>query len=347
MTSGPAIMPNRRAARYSGGLRRRRATAFSAPVKLRWTNLVAWTALLACPIAAAPWLAGLHWTCDNAACFAVQAMAVLILAAIALATARRFALAGVAAAFAIVAAAAVVPDWVRSSTTAVAAEPRQPPLRVMAMNLLRINRDGQREALARIREFAPDVLLCSELTPRWHRLLAPQLTELPHRICRPHAGYFGIGLFSRHPLREGEPRPLAFDWAPAIRAVIAAPAGDVGFLGVHTPRPGNAPRCIERDRALASIADALQGFPQRRIVAGDFNATPWNHAFAAMRTANQLSGGTTSAWRPTWPSSWPMPLRIPIDHILLGGSLTLLDAGVGATFGSDHLPLTAIIAIAD
>jgi endonuclease/exonuclease/phosphatase (EEP) superfamily protein YafD len=260
-----------------------------------------------------------------------------------LAAARRTGWAITAAAFALCAALAVVPEWLRGPVVAAEAHAAGGRLRVMAMNLLRSNDAGFQDALQRIRAFEPDVLFCSEATPEWHAWLAAQLTELPHRAARPDPGYFGVALFSRWPLEGACVIPLGVEWAPAVRAVVRSPAGDVGVLGVHTPRPGAGRRCAERDRALAAIAPALADLPAARIVLGDFNATPWNHAFAAMRAAAGLAAGTTDAWRPTWPAHLPFFLRLPIDHVLLGGPLALEHAPVGAAFGSDHLPLTATI----
>ena len=37
------------------------------------------------------------------------------------------------------------------------------------------------------------------------------------------------------------------------------------------------------------------------------------------------------------------PLRVPIDHVLIGGALAADASSAGAAFGSDHLPLLATL----
>ena len=81
------------------------------------------------------------------------------------------------------------------------------------------------------------------------------------------------------------------------------------------------------------------------VVLGDFNATPWNDAFQAMRRECGLSAGSTRWWLPSWPDPLPGLLRVPIDHVLVGGDLTVVDARLGPSIGSDHRPVLATIRV--
>ena len=317
------------------------------PKHLRLDNVLLLFALLAMPVAVAPWLARAHWSIDLVACFPVQAMGLLVLAALWLAVCRRWRAAGACALFAAIAAAAVVPDWLRTppgpGPTAAAAE--TPPVRLLALNLLRGNHDHVAEALAVVRAERPDVLFCSEVTPEWCAGLAEALTELPHRHLAADAGYYGVALFSRWPLTDATTIPLGTPYAPALRATIAAPHGPLGLLGVHTPRPGDARRNQERDRALAAIPAAVRGLPRAHLVLGDHNATPWTPTLRALLDDGSLRAATFATWLPSWPTQWPLPLRIPIDHALLGPGLDLVEVHVGEGFGSDHLPLAVAVRI--
>jgi endonuclease/exonuclease/phosphatase (EEP) superfamily protein YafD len=214
---------------------------------------------------------------------------------------------------------------------------------VLSLNLLRGNHDRLAAALQVVRDEAADVVFCAEVTPEWLAGLAAGLPEFPHRCLRADEGYFGVALFSRWPLQQAEVVPLGVSWAPAIRAIVATPAGPLGVLGVHTPRPGNAERCRQCDAALAAVPAALASLPAAHVVLGDCNATPWNHGFRAMRAATGLASATDGGWHPTWTAAWPLPLRIPIDHILISPAVGARDATVGPSFGSDHLPLAATL----
>ncbi|MBL8729615.1 MAG: endonuclease/exonuclease/phosphatase family protein [Planctomycetes bacterium] len=306
-------------------------------MRLRPTNLVALLALPAFPPALAPFVAGLHWTIDLLACFAVQAMGALLLAAAVLFAARRWRLALLCLAGGLLAAAAVVPDW----CTGPAAPAAGPTLRLLSLNLLRGNEANAAAAVATVRASEADVVFCSEATPGWLAGLQPLLADDPHHHRAADPGYYGTLLLSRLPLVDARSLPLGVDWAPAVRAVVRAPAGDVGLLAVHTPRPGGRERGRNRDLALAAIPAALRGLPPQRVVFGDFNITPWNHAFGRLVADAELEPASARAFRATWPAALPWPLRVPIDHVLLGGGMQLVRCTVGASFGSDHLPLAA------
>lgn len=297
-------------------------------------------ALPACPVAVAPYVAHWHWSLDLLACFPVQALGWLLLAAAALVAARRARAALPLLACAAAAAATVVPTWLHARP---AGAPDGAIVRVLALNLLRSNEGALARALAEVAAHDPDVLFCSEVTPGWLAGLAPALPQLPYRCVRADPGYFGVALFSRWPLAESAVIPLGYAWAPAVRAVVTTPTGALGVLGVHTPRPGDGPRCAERDRALAAVPATLASLPPQHVVLGDCNATPWNAAFRSLLAATGLREARGGGWLPTWPSMLPWPLRIPIDHVLVGEGIGVAGCDVGGDFGSDHLPLSATL----
>lgn len=309
-------------------------------MRMRPSNLVLLCALPAFPVAIAPLLARWHWVIDLLACFPVQAMGWLLLSGAALAIARRWWPAASCGLAAGVAALSVVPEWC-ASPPVVSAAPARTALRVLSLNLLRGNEANVARALAVLRDGAPDVVFCSELTPAWLAALEPGLRELPHRCVQADAGYYGAALFARWPLTDARVIPLGVEWAPAIRAVVATPAGPVGVLGVHTPRPGGRERGELRNRALAAIPKALAGLPAAHCVLGDFNATPWNPAFTDLLAAAGLEVATRG--ETTWPAQLPSPLRVPIDHVLISRALAADDARALTAFGSDHLPLLATL----
>lgn len=314
-------------------------------MRFRITNCLALLTLPAFLPAVAALVQGRHWLLDLPACFVVQALGTLTAGAVALAFARRFRLATVWALGALLAAAAVVPAWWNAPQrlAASAAVPAR-SLRVLAVNLERGGEAHAEAALAAIRERDPDLLFLCELTPAWLAALAQGLTNLPHRFVAADPGYYGTGLFARQPLERAETCTVGSAWAPAIRAVLMAPDGPIGVLGVHTPRPGRGTRCAERDRALAAIPAALLPLPPTRLVLGDFNATPWNGAFGELLAATGLVDAGGDTFVPTWPSNLPWPLRVPIDHVLVTADLGIVEVAAGPAFGSDHLPFGGTLA---
>lgn len=317
------------------------------PVKARWTNIVTLLTAPAVLGAVAPYCANWHWTIDLLACFPVQSCHWLLVGGATLALGRKWLPASIFATFSVIAAIAIMPGWFAQNNFPDIGESGS-RIRVLSLNLLHSNDKGHATVLKVVRELKPDVIWCAEYTSDWQRFFRRELQDFPHRSELARNGSFGAALLSRHPLVLAEMIELGHSWAPACRAVVQLPSGPIGFLGVHAPPPGlSSRRSQERDRGLAAIPLALENLPERRIVCGDFNATPWNASFQKLRADTGLSPGTTTWWLPTWPSSLPAPLRIPIDHVLVAGKLSVEEAQLGAHFHSDHLPLFAVVRIVE
>lgn len=307
-------------------------------MRVRPTNLLILATLPAFGLALAPFVPVRHWLVDLPACFPVQAGAFLLLSALLLLLGRRYRWALACLAGTLVAALAVVPGWFAARR---AFRQEGHPLRVLSLNLLRDNEVSAPQALAVVRQHAPAVVFCAEVTTGWLTALRAGLPDYPHRIDRADEGYFGVALFSKLPLRDAAVIPLAFDWAPTIRAVVVTPIGEVGVLGVHPPRPGMGNRCEQRDAALAAIPGALAPLPELRVVLGDCNATPWNGAFRELLATAGLVDAGGETFRPTWTTDWPWWLRVPIDHVLVGAGIGVAAVSAEPLFGSDHAPLFA------
>jgi endonuclease/exonuclease/phosphatase (EEP) superfamily protein YafD len=305
-------------------------------LRVRWSHLVLLGAFVVAPATAAPWLARWHWLLDLAANFVVQVTLALLLATLLLALARRWRAAALIAVATATGLAHVLPPFV---ATAPAGDPEGPTLRVLALNLLRENDANVPQALATVRAFDPDVVFCSEVTHAWQTGLDAGLSDYPHRIARADEGWFGVALYAKFPLREAEVLPLAYAWAPCVRAIVATPHGPLPILGIHTPRPGSALRNQERDRALAAVPERIRDLGPRLLVLGDCNATPWTPAFQELLTRTGLRNAGLGRFAPTWPARLPSLLRIPLDHALLGPELGVAEFAAGEPFGSDHLPL--------
>ncbi|MFT4511647.1 MAG: endonuclease/exonuclease/phosphatase (EEP) superfamily protein YafD [Planctomycetota bacterium] len=338
------MMPSNPAPRHPG-LPTPQQQRHSVLVKLRWTNIVAALTALAVPSAIAPHCAGWHWTLDLLACFPVQSLQVLATGAAILAIGRKWWLAGTFAAFALLATSAIAPGW-RAQNNFPGHVEKSPEARILSLNLLHSNIEGQGKVLGVVRELAPDLIWLTEYTPLWQKFLTRELPDYPYRCEQATHGSFGAALFSRHPLALAEMIELGHSWAPACRAVVQMPFGAIGLLGVHPPPPGlSFRRSEERNRGLAAIPLALENLPERRVVCGDFNATPWNAPFQELRETTGLSAGSTTTWLPSWPAGLPSFLRVPIDHVLVAGKVTVGEVRLGPHVGSDHLPLFAVIRV--
>ncbi len=217
-------------------------------------------------------------------------------------------------------------------------------LRVFVANL---NQDNLAYAdIARaIVDSDADVVGLVEVGDRGLEELRRPLEPWPHRVEHPRPDYFGLALYSKHRVVIDDVIPQPVTEAPTLRAVLEVAGERVQFVLVHLPPPINADWSAARDGHLAQLAKMREGTTGRLVLMGDFNATPWSQGFrAAVRTAGFHRAGTGIG------GTWPAPLGrlgIPIDHVLLHGPITAVEARVGPDIGSDHLPVVAELALLD
>jgi endonuclease/exonuclease/phosphatase family metal-dependent hydrolase len=165
---------------------------------------------------------------------------------------------------------------------------------------------------------------------------------MPKQVTELRGSSLGSGLYSRFPLREGQ--PLAPAHAAQPTAVLELPGGEEVELGCVHPRAPLPPsrRAVARWRLELSVLPRPAELP--RLLAGDFNATvdhaPFRrllrlgYADAAMQTGNALT--------PTW-GPLGRPAVITIDHVLVDRRCAVLATSVHAVPGTDHRAVYAEI----
>lgn len=212
-------------------------------------------------------------------------------------------------------------------------------LRVAAFNMLGDDRNID-DVVAWLRQEQFDVVSFEELTPAFAAQLGALADLYPYRVAMPRKGGFGIGLIARRPFLTQD---ILFADSPGrrvLRVSVDVDGTPVEIVAVHPPPPLSAAFSREHDTTLDSLA-ALPANPHR-IVMGDFNAAPTSGALRRLMAAQGLR--EASRWpRLTWPSDLPWPLRLPIDHVLVGNGLALLRVENGPALGSDHFPQVAAI----
>jgi endonuclease/exonuclease/phosphatase (EEP) superfamily protein YafD len=214
------------------------------------------------------------------------------------------------------------------------------PLRVLTANLFadRLDVDGFLRLLA---ELSPDVAVVQELSFEAAEVLAE---ALPYGMLIPEAGTGGRGIALRAPA-DTELLPMAF--RDALIARLAPPHWPVSLeiINVHMANPIMWPpwRSIRsRGRQLDSLLGHVAS-PGRRLVAGDFNASPVWPVYrrmaermddAALVVARERGERPVRTWGPT-PGS---PRFLRIDHVFVEG-IRPRDARVAPLPGSDHSAL--------
>jgi endonuclease/exonuclease/phosphatase (EEP) superfamily protein YafD len=222
------------------------------------------------------------------------------------------------------------------------------------------------EAIAFLAKSGADVIGLAEVTPELKDALASLKEQYPYSIdCIGKDPFCELMLLSKKPLRypfagkvgakltyvasadidwQGKPVSIAMthvalpfitpDWAPLLASV---PADDPSPLLPGTP-------VLWQSMQVAVMAEYAKTLGRDRIVMGNFNSTPWSDVQSALRTDAGLENRGPLV--PTWPTWVPVPLRIPIDSVFVGGKLALKKMRSGPDVGSDHLPVIAEIVAA-
>jgi endonuclease/exonuclease/phosphatase (EEP) superfamily protein YafD len=217
-------------------------------------------------------------------------------------------------------------------------------LRIMVANVQKSNE--HRDALLEIVvEADPDLLLLLETDRWWNQALEPIAGRYPEvaQYIPEARQAFGMHLLSRFPLKGTEVLFWFGAETPSIRTNVLLPSGEpVGFLGIHPQPPlyWSQPTTLRDAHLLRAAIQAAQS-PEPSILAGDFNAVPWERiSRRAMRIGQLLDPRVGRGIYPTYDAqSWIMSW--PLDQILFQQELGLMDFERLPDFGSDHYPILA------
>jgi vancomycin resistance protein VanJ len=206
-------------------------------------------------------------------------------------------------------------------------------LRVASQNMLAGNPDPGATVTA-VAGTDPDLIGLQEVAGDQGGLVAETLRDrYPY-----HASKSTVELWSRFPIRDYVGVDTGLDWTRALRAVVAAPGGDVVVYVVHlgSARAGHT---STRDHTVNVLAAALRDDPaQHLIVLGDLNTATTDRVIAPLtELLRDAQADVGMGLGLTWPAA--LPVTRP-DHVLYRG-LTAASAGVVRTPASDHRAVTA------
>ncbi|MDP2323380.1 MAG: endonuclease/exonuclease/phosphatase family protein [Gammaproteobacteria bacterium] len=211
---------------------------------------------------------------------------------------------------------------------------------LVALNLYYRREDAEATRAYLERQF-PDLLVLSEVTPRWHEKLRELEQTYPYFAIRTRLNPWGIAVYSKYPLQEVEDLDLGDDRSSHLRVLVQLPDGLAEVYAVHLASPPSPRQARQRNTQMRRLAERIASADPAlpKIVAGDFNSTPFSPFFQdLLRDARLTDGRRPFGLHATWPT-WPVPLWIPIDHCLVSNDVTVTRVATGTATGSDHLPL--------
>lgn len=225
--------------------------------------------------------------------------------------------------------------------------PPQPALAIVWANLHR-GRDALETLAARTRD--ADLILLTEvpkLTPDSIQELLPDAVWVASTRDGPSTANWAtldVAALIRPSLRglRVEGHDLVYQSLNNILKLDLSTAdGDRLTVFATHPAPGASPRLLElRNRTMDRLRGLVRTDDHPSIVVGDFNVAPWSPDYARLPG---LRAGDPR-WSTTWFSTWP-GVGLPIDHIHITPKVSLHEAEVLESVGSDHRPLLVKISL--
>lgn len=215
--------------------------------------------------------------------------------------------------------------------------PGQKPLRLMLHNIWWNNAELDK-VVEQIRAADADVVVLQEVYNVNRDQLRVLDAEYPYRVECWASRFCDVLILSRVALEDG----ANFNKFGEVRLGLARAGFSVNgcpvtLFAAHLNRPWPYTRRDQR-RTQANqvevLAEEVRAWPGPKIVAGDFNATPWTHPVTAIEDA--AKGRALGGFSGTWPWFLPGPLKLPIDHVIVSRPVLTATRTVLEPQGSDH-----------
>ena len=212
-------------------------------------------------------------------------------------------------------------------------------LRLIQVNLLKTNQKYQK-LLEVVRSANADVVVLQELTETWNEQTQGLRQEYPHVVFEPRSNGAGMAVLSRYPAEGAQ--TLTLDDSDHIAILVRLKVGDesISVLALHPTTPITPFKFKNRNRQYREAATLVKNLTGPRVIIGDLNITMWSPYFVELQNESGLRDARLGfGLRTTWPTFLPPLLRLPIDHCLVSEEVEINSIEVGASTGSDHLPL--------
>jgi endonuclease/exonuclease/phosphatase (EEP) superfamily protein YafD len=252
------------------------------------------------------------------------------------------------AAFATLGAAAIMtPDFAAAFAQAIEPPPsaNAPQLKLLSMNLWRDDDIGPAEAL--IRREQPDIIILEEAGGQWRTMINNIADEYGHMAYCMREYWCNTIILSRLDFVEDITPPIYAIAAARMKLPPRLGGGVIDVVGVHAHWPWPAGRQQWEFAQIAGLSKRIN--PERAIIAGDFNSTPWSNTLRRLDAQVPFPRRTRAFF------SWPTPARVfagklrapapllPIDQVYAGTNWRVVSLRRGPSIGSDHYPVITVL----
>jgi endonuclease/exonuclease/phosphatase (EEP) superfamily protein YafD len=274
------------------------------------------------------------WLFDLMSHFRLQFVFALVAMILILAVTKKGRMAGIALLFCLINLAEILPFYLPQKTLA---GENQPRLRVLAVNVNFLNPNTDL-LLKCINDAKPDIIAVEELNSNFEAVLNKKLVDYPYRKSIVRNDPFGIGVYSRIPIKDAEIKYFSKE-IPSIALHFNWKDKPIYLIATHPLPPLSPDLSFYNSEQLKAISEAVRNQKETAIVLGDFNATSWCSAFKSLEQEGRLVDTRTGfGVQPSWLTELP-PASLPIDHCLTTPDLVTALRQIGPSVGSDHNPL--------
>jgi endonuclease/exonuclease/phosphatase (EEP) superfamily protein YafD len=213
-----------------------------------------------------------------------------------------------------------------------------PNLRILHANVLTSN-PSKSAFLTLVERTDPDIIVVQEVDAAWEGALQELNEDYPHSVCLARRDNFGIAQYSRiGGARDPERVRMGEIDLPALMSTFQVNGRLLTLFNVHTLPPVGYGAARIRNQQIEALTALVAQHESSVIVSGDLNATPWSPHYARLEAEGKLNNTRKGfGVLGTWPTG--LPLKIPLDHVLVSSDIQTVSCRVGPHIGSDHLPL--------
>lgn len=195
----------------------------------------------------------------------------------------------------------------------------------------------------------PDVLVFQEATEEIREALLPLEKHYPYLFANTRNDAFGSLIYSKLPFASQQRLAFPDSWNSYSLLTLHTPrlAIPLTLIELHTLPPVSDSAYHIRNQELINISGvAQQHLSQATLLVGDLNITPYSRWYQELEKNAGLSNAMRGiTFEGTWPAAIPLPLRIPIDHLLISDKIEVKERVTGPDLDSDHLPVTHVLNI--
>jgi len=218
-------------------------------------------------------------------------------------------------------------------------------LTVYHANLLTFN-DQHNRLIKQVRLLQPDLISLQEVGNDWAQSLLAIKEEYPYRKEIIRDDNFGIGIYSKIPLKNFSVHYWGSAHVPSVSASIELDDRAIRLITTHPLPPINKSYALLRNKQLADASSYIGSLKGPIVLIGDLNTSPWSYHFQQLKENTLLNDCRLGkGLLPTWPEKFPSMFRIPIDHCLVSADLRVKDIDTIESIGSDHLPLIVTLEV--